>query len=66
MMRPPKFLFVEVGTTQNRNTGPSRMTLGKGGRPLLTMAAVLPKYHRILNPKRASKYGNDPYGRKKK
>ncbi len=62
----PKFLYVEVGATQNRNTGPPRHTLGKGGRPILTTAAVLPKYRRIPNPKRASKYGNDPYGRKKR
>ena len=61
----PKFLFVEVGATQNRNTGPPRHTLGTGGRPILTMAAVLPKYRRIPNPRRASKYGNDLYGRKK-
>ena len=64
--RGPKFLFVEVGATQNRNTGPPRHTLGKGGRPILTTAAVLPKYRRIPNPKHASKYGNAPYGRKKK
>ena len=57
----PKFLFVEVGATQNRNTGPPRHTLGKGGKPILTTAAVLPKYRRIPNPRRASKYGSDGF-----
>ncbi len=64
--RGPKYLFTEVGATQNKNTGPPRLTFGKGGKPILTTAAVLSKYRRILNPKRAGKFGNDPYGRKKR
>ena len=64
MTRLSKYLFVEVGATQNRNTGPPRTTLGKGGQPIVTAAAVLSKYRRILNPARASKYGSDAYGRK--
>ena len=58
--------FIEVGATQNRNTGPPRMTLGKGGRSIMTMAAVLPKYRLISNPTREGKYGKDAYGRKKR
>ncbi len=65
MTRPPKYLYAEVGATQNRNTGPPRTTLGKGGKPIVTNAAVLPKYRRILNPARGGKYGSDPYGKKK-
>ncbi len=65
MTRPPKYLFVEVGATQNRNTGPPRTTLGKGGQPIVTAAAVLRKYRRIFNSARKSKYGSDAYGRKK-
>ena len=65
MTRPPKYLFVEVGATQNRNTGPPRTTLGKGGHPIVISAAVLPKYRRILNPARGGKYDSDAYGRKK-
>ena len=60
MTRPPKYLFIEIGATQNRNTGPPRTTLGKGGRPMVSTAAVLSKYRRIPNPARASKYGKDP------
>ena len=63
-MSAPRYLFVEVGATMNRKTGPPRTTLGKNGRPIITTAAVLPKYRRIRNPQREGKYGKDKYGRK--
>ena len=56
----PRYYYVEVGATMNRNTGPPRTTLGKGGRPIIVTATVLPKYRRIRNPARESKYGADP------
>ena len=62
----PKTRFVEIGATQNRNTGPARMTLGKGGKPIMTTAAVLPKYRLVSHLARESKYGKDSYGRKKR
>ena len=65
MTRPPKYLYAEVGATQNRNTGPPRTTLGKDGKPIVTNAAVLTKFRQIFNPARESKYGADAYGRKK-
>ena len=58
MTQPPKYLYVEVGATQNRNTGPPRTTLGKSGKPIVTAAAVLSKYHLVFNPAREGKYGN--------
>ena len=53
-----KYLFYETGAVMNKNTGPARTTLNKQGKPITAMASLVPKYTRVLNPKRRSKmYG---------